>query len=238
VNAKQFPRPNSQGQILLVEDDDHVSNSIRAGLELEGYTVLRVRTAEEGLSLLPKHCVEILLLDIMLPGKTGLHLLLEMRANGVDTPVLILTARDTVGDRVLGLDFGADDYLVKPFAFAELLARIRALVRRQRPSQAGALRCGDLEIDINTHTVTRAGVPFTLTRIQFEILKYLCLHRGHIVTREMLARDVWKETNYSAIDNIIDVHVVRLRRKIDDTNTCKLLHTVRGVGLILRGQAT
>ena len=224
--------------VLLVEDDDQIADSIRAGLELEGFTVQRTRMAEEGLGLLRSNPVDVLLLDIMLPGKSGLHLLLEMRANRVDTPVLILTARDTVGDRVLGLESGADDYLVKPFAFGELLARIRALVRRIRPSQTDALRCGDLEIDVDAHTVTRAGGTLTLTRLEFEVLKYLCARQGHIVTREMLARDIWQDRNYSALDNIIDVHMVRLRRKVDDVSTSKLLHTVRGVGFILREQVS
>lgn len=227
---------NGQIQILLVEDDNQVANSISAGLEVEGFGVVRTRTAEEGLSLLAKSSFDVLLLDITLPGKSGLHMLLEMRANRIGTPVLILTARDTVGDRVLGLESGADDYLVKPFAFAELLARIRVLVRRSRPVQADALECGDLVIDVDTRTVTRAGVPLKLTRLEFEILKYLCLHREHVVTREMLARDIWKETNYNALDNIIDVNMVYLRRKVDDISTCKLIHTVRGVGFILREQ--
>jgi two-component system copper resistance phosphate regulon response regulator CusR len=228
--------PMSQIQILLVEDDNQVANSIIAGLKVEGFRVVRTRTAEEGLSLLPKNSFDVLLLDITLPGKSGLHMLLEMRASRIGTPVLILTARDTVGDRVLGLESGADDYLVKPFAFAELLARIRVLVRRRRPGQTDALRCGDLVIDVDTRGVTRAGIPLKLTRLEFEILQYLCIHQGHVVTREMLARDIWKETNYNALDNIIDVNMVYLRRKVDDISTCKLIHTVRGVGFIFREQ--
>jgi DNA-binding response OmpR family regulator len=220
--------------VLLVEDDDQIADTIRAGLELEGFTVQRTRMAEEGLGLLRGSPIDVLLLDVMLPGKSGLHLLLEMRAAGVETPVLILTARDTVGDRVLGLELGADDYLVKPFAFGELIARIRALVRRNRPSQAETLRCADLEIHIDARKVTHAGVSLALTPLEFDILKYLCARQGQIVTREMLASDVWQDRTYNALDNVIDVHMVRLRRKVDDVFTSKLLHTVRGMGFILK----
>jgi DNA-binding response OmpR family regulator len=236
LSLSQRPQLDKLIQVLLVEDDDQVANSVRAGLELEGFGVRRTGTAEEGSVLLAEHPFDILVLDVMLPGKSGLHLLLELRANKVDTPVLVLTGRDAVGDRILGLESGADDYLIKPFALGELVARIRALMRRRRPMQAVALQCGDLKIDVNTRTVTRAGVLLPLTRLEFEILKYLSLHQGHVVTREMLAREIWKETSFDALDNIIDVNMVRLRRKVDDSSTCKLLHTVRGVGFILREQ--
>jgi two-component system, OmpR family, copper resistance phosphate regulon response regulator CusR len=149
--------------------------------------------------------------------------------------VLVLTARDTLQDRVVGLDSGADDYLVKPFAFAELLARIRALVRRGRESEVPRLGVGDLKMDLITRKVTRAGQPVELTVREFELLEYLLRHHGQVVSRDTLARDVWKETSRTTpLDNVIDVHVARLRRKVDHEQMTKLIHTVRGVGFMIR----
>jgi DNA-binding response OmpR family regulator len=151
------------------------------------------------------------------------------------TPVLVLTARDSLQDRVTGLDSGADDYLVKPFAFAELIARIRALVRRGRSAEAPRLSAGDLEVDLITRKVMRGGTPVELTVREFELLEYLLRHQGQVVPRETLARDVWKETARSTpLDNVIDVHIARLRRKVDADYSVKLIHTVRGVGFMLR----
>jgi DNA-binding response OmpR family regulator len=150
-------------------------------------------------------------------------------------PVLVLTARDTIQDRVAGLDSGADDYLVKPFAFAELLARIRALVRRGRAAEAPKLGAADLDMDLITRRVTRAGRPVELTVREFELLEYLLRHQGQVVSRDTLARDVWKETARSTpLDNVIDVHIARLRRKVDADYPARLIHTVRGVGFMLR----
>ena len=158
-----------------------------------------------------------------------------MRQRGDKTPVLVLTARDTLEDRVTGLDSGADDYLVKPFAFEEVLARIRALLRRGRVSEPLRLRVGDLEIDLVTRKVTRGGRAVELTVREFELLEYLLRHQGQIVSRGTLARDVWKETSRStSLDNVIDVHIARLRRKVDLDQAIKLIHTVRGVGFMLR----
>jgi DNA-binding response OmpR family regulator len=170
----------------------------------------------------------------MLPGRDGIDILEALRKQKCQTPVLILTARDAVEDRVAGLDKGADDYLLKPFAFPELLARIRALTRRGRPEQALRLRLSDLELDCVTRKVIRGGEAVELTAKEFELLEYLFRHQGHVVSREMLARDVWKVTaRATPLDNVIDVHVARLRQKVDAPFKVKLLKTVRGVGFVL-----
>ncbi len=219
----------------MVEDDPKLANSVRAGIEAEGYTVTLARTAEEAFQRIFERSFVVVLLDIMLPGKNGLQLLRDIRARGIDTPVMMLTARDGVDDRVLGLDHGADDYLGKPFALPELLARIRALARRERADEIGLLKCADLHIDVSTHTVRRSGVTLSLTLREFEILQYLCRHQGRVISREMLERDIWRETNrHTPLDNVIDVHIARLRRKVDESFDPKLLHTIRGVGFILR----
>ena len=171
-------------------------------------------------------------------GVDGLAILGEVRKRHLATPVLLLTARDTVDDRVAGLDAGADDYLVKPFAFPELLARVRALARRGQAEPEAALSLADLELDVSRRQVTRAGRALDLTAREFELLEYLLRHQGRVVSREMLARDVWKTVmRYTPIDNVIDVHVARLRRKLDDPFDRALLHTVRGVGFVLREDA-
>jgi DNA-binding response OmpR family regulator len=178
---------------------------------------------------------DVILLDLALPGCDGLETLSTLRRHGINTPVLVLTARDSLNDRVLGLDRGADDYLVKPFAFEELLARIRALLRRGRAKEAAKLEVGDLEMDLAAHKVLRAGRGVDLTLREFEMLQYLLRHSGHVVSRGTLARDVWRETTRGTpLDNVIDVHIARLRRKIDSDHPVKLIHTVRGVGFILR----
>jgi DNA-binding response OmpR family regulator len=164
-----------------------------------------------------------------------LEVLDDMRRTGLNAPVLILTSRDSIEDRVLGLDAGADDYLVKPFAFAELLARIRALIRRNLPATPSTLRLGDLTLELDARTATRGGRKLDLTAREFDLLEYLLLNRGSVVSREMLAREVWKQVmRYTPLDNVIDVQITRLRRKLDGDFQRKLLHTVRGVGFVLR----
>jgi two-component system, OmpR family, copper resistance phosphate regulon response regulator CusR len=222
-------------RVLVVEDEQKVANALREGLEGERYDVVVERTGEAAFFRLNTEDFDAILLDLTLPGRDGLQILKAVRERGLKTPVLVLTARDTVQDRVAGLDSGADDYLIKPFAFAELLARIRALVRRGRAAEAPRLGAGDLDVDLITRRVTRAGRPVELTVREFELLEYLLRHQGQVVSRETLARDVWKETARSTpLDNVIDVHIARLRRKVDADFPVKLIHTVRGVGFMLR----
>jgi DNA-binding response OmpR family regulator len=170
----------------------------------------------------------------MLPGRDGLQILASVRKSGIETPVLLLTARDSLEDRVTGLNSGADDYLVKPFAFAELVARIRALLRRGRTTDTLRLGVADLNMDLVTRKVSRGSRTVELTAREFELLEYLLRHEGQVVLRDMLAREVWKETaRGTPLNNVIDVHIARLRRKIDMDQGLKLIHTVRGVGFML-----
>ena len=220
-------------KILVIEDEHKVAEALKEGLEHESYAVDIAHTGEDGFFLLNSKQYNLLLLDLMLPGRDGIEILKTIRDKKLDIPVLILTARDTVEDRVLGLDSGADDYLVKPFAFPELLARIRVLLKRGKEKQTSRLQLADLEMDLIKRKVKRSGKDIALTLREFDLLEYLLRNQNQIVSREMLAADVWKETNRATpIDNLIDVHIARLRRKIDDPFETKLLHTVRGVGFI------
>ncbi len=221
-------------RILLVEDEIKVGNAVGEGLRAEGYEVTWAQTGEEGFFHANSQGFDLIVLDIMLPGRDGIEVLQTLRKQGSQTPVLLLTAKDTIEDRVLGLDAGADDYLVKPFAFAELTARLRALLRRNKPEPLAVLNIASLEIDPVRRTVSREGHRIDLTAREFELLEYLARNNGRVVSRQMLARDVWQETDRATpLDNVIDVHVARLRRKMDDPFEQKLLHTVRGVGFTL-----
>ena len=223
-------------QILVVEDEPKVGNALRDGLEAEGYMMTLARTGEEGFFHASARSFDLIILDVMLPGTDGIEVLRTLRKRGMRTPVLLLTAKDAIEDRVLGLDAGADDYLVKPFAFAELSARIRALMRRNKVEPECVLIIGSLEVDPDRRAVTREGSRIDLTPREFDLLEYLARNQGRVVSREMLARDVWKETaRATPLDNVIDVHIARLRRKVDDPFGTKLLQTVRGVGFILGG---
>jgi two-component system copper resistance phosphate regulon response regulator CusR len=222
-------------RILVVEDEQKVADALREGLVDERYDVVVERTGEGAFFRVNTETFDVVLLDLTLPGRDGLEILRALRQRHMETPVLVLTARDSLEDRVTGLDAGADDYLVKPFAFAELLARIRALVRRGRVADAPKLSVGDLEMDLVTRKVIRAGKPVDLTVREFELLEFLMRYQGQVVSRETLARDVWKETaRTTPLDNVIDVHIARLRRKVDLDHTVKVIHTVRGVGFMLR----
>jgi DNA-binding response OmpR family regulator len=222
-------------RVLVVEDELKVANALREGLEGERFEAIVERTGEGAFFRVNTESFDVILLDLTLPGRDGLEILQALRQRGVKTPVLVLTARDSLQDRVTGLDAGADDYLIKPFAFAELLARIRALVRRGRVAEAPRLSVGDLEMDLVTRKVTRNTQPVELTVREFELLEYLLRYHGQVVSRETLARDVWKETaRTTPLDNVIDVHIARLRRKVDLEQGVKLIHTVRGVGFMLR----
>ncbi len=211
-----------------------MARALADGLGAERFETRVASTGEEGFFLVSSESFDLILLDLMLPNRGGLEILAALRARGLQTPVLILTAKDTIEDRVQGLDVGADDYLVKPFAFPELLARIRALLRRGRLDPAAKLRHEDLELDPVRRVVTRDSRVLELTAKEFEILQYLLRHRGRVVSREMLARDVWKVTaRATPLDNVIDVTIARLRRKVDDPFPRKLVHTIRGVGFVL-----
>jgi two-component system copper resistance phosphate regulon response regulator CusR len=222
-------------RILLVEDEIKVGDALKKGLEAEEYEVAWVQTGEEGFFHASSQLFDLIVLDVMLPARDGIEVLQTLRKQGSKTPVLLLTAKDAIEDRVLGLDAGADDYLVKPFAFAELSARLRALLRRNKPeAAAGVLTIAGLEIDPIRRTVNREGRRIDLTAREFELLEYLARNHDRVVSREMLARDVWKESGRATpLDNVIDVHVARLRRKMDDPFKANLLHTVRGVGFTL-----
>jgi DNA-binding response OmpR family regulator len=222
-------------QILIIEDEPKVGKALQEGLQAEDHDVTLAPTGEEGFFLASSQPFDLIVLDVLLPGRDGIEVLSALRTKGMRIPVLMLTAKDTIEDRVSGLDAGADDYLVKPFAFPELSARIRALLRRGKPEASAPLRVGTLEMDLVARTVSRDGKRIDLTAREFDLLEFLVRHRGRVVSREMLAREVWKETSRATpIDNVIDVHVARLRRKVDDQFNSKLLHTVRGVGFTVR----
>jgi two-component system, OmpR family, copper resistance phosphate regulon response regulator CusR len=222
-------------RILIVEDERKVGRALQQGLEAESYSVALAATGEEGFFLASSEVFDLVVLDVMLPRRSGLDVLSAMRAKGAKIPVLLLTAKDAVEDKVRGVDAGADDYLVKPFPFAELSARIRALLRRGQPAPAAALSLGDLRLDRAARTVARGNRSLDLTAREFELLDYLLQHQGRVVSREMLARDIWKEAaRHTPLDNVIDVHIARLRRKVDEGYAAKLVHTVRGVGFVLK----
>ena len=221
-------------RILVVEDEAKVAKALCDGLTAERYDVRVAPTGEEAFFLVNSESFDLVLLDLQLPRRDGLEILSALRKRGVQTPVLILTARDTVEDRVQGLDRGADDYLVKPFAFAELLARIRALLRRGRMDQVLKLRHEDLEMDLVTRKVARGSQLVELTAKEYDVLEYLLRHQGRVVSREMLAHEVWQvSARATPLDNVIDVTIARLRRKVDDAFPRKLIHTIRGVGFVL-----
>lgn len=225
-------------RVLIVEDDQKVARAVAQGLAAEGYETRVAATGEEGFYLANRERFDVILLDLMLPGRDGLEILETLRQRDIQTQVLVLTARDSIEDRVQGLDLGADDYLVKPFAFPELLARVRALLRRGRPEHALRLKLADLEVDVMTRSAARAGRPLELTGREYELLEYLLRHQGQLVSREMLATDVWKEPDRATpIDNVIDVHIARLRKKVDQGFTSRLIHTVRGVGFVAREES-
>lgn len=220
---------------LIVEDEDKLAQAIAESLTTNAWRVTLALTGEEGFYLATTAIFHVVILDLNLPGRDGLEILRCLRSRGWQTPVLILTARDSLDDRVRGLDSGADDYLVKPFAFTELHARLRALTRRPRSEEATKLRCGAIEMDRVTRVVSRSGQEIDLTPKEFEVLEFLLRHKGHIVSREMLGLALWKtRARVVPLDNVIDVHVARLRAKIDAPFANALIRTVRGVGFALQ----
>jgi len=225
-------------RVLVVEDEQKTRESLAEGLRLETWSVATAATGQEALGLLGREVFDLVVLDWMLPDRDGVEVLREMRGRGQPTSVLMLTARSTLNDRVTGLDSGADDYLAKPFAFAELLARCRALLRRPVAKTGGLLRCGDLQLDTRARIAVRGGQEIALTPREVDVLEYLLRYQGQIVTREMLERDVWKQTHrMTSLDNVIDVQIMRLRRKVDTDGSERLIHTLRGVGYRLGKEA-
>ena len=220
-------------RILLVEDDRKVASFIRKGLTEEGYAVDVIHDGENGLAMGLDRLHDIIVLDVMLPQKPGFQVLRELRQAKVTTPVLLLTARDTVEDKVQGLDAGADDYLTKPFAFAELLARVRALLRRAKTAQTPVLRVADLTLDPAARTVKRGEEAIPLTNREFALLEYFLRNPGRVLTRTMIAEHVW-DYSFDPGTNVIDVYVNYLRKKIDAGRESRLIHTVRGVGYVLK----
>ena len=220
-------------RILLVEDNKRLSDSLRLTFEDDGYAVDSAYDGLDGEEMGLMDVYDIIILDIMLPGKNGIEVCKAIRNKRVTTPILMLTARDALDDRVLGLDSGADDYLVKPFEVNELRARIRALFRREAGSKSGVLQIGDLILDPAVHTVERGGLSIDLTSKEFALLEYLMRHSNNLVTREMAEGHLWSYENFVA-SNVVDVYIRRLRRKIDDPYSEKLLETVRGAGYRIR----
>ena len=226
----------ARSKVLIVEDDRKLSSALVSGIEAAGYDVVAASSAEEGFFLVHRHQPDLLVLDLTLPNRTGLDVLQEIRREGIDLRVLILTSHNTVDDRVAGLKTGADDYMGKPFSFPELLARVEALLRRSLPAeQPQKLIIGNLTLDTKARSAARGDTQLELTAREFDLLLYFAQNHGRTVSREMLARDIWQETSrYTPLDNVIDVQIARLRRKIDDPFPVKLLQTVRGIGFTLR----
>jgi len=220
-------------RLLVVEDEKKVSSFIKKGLEEEGYAVDVAFDGKTGLEMAMDGVHDLIVLDIHLPGMDGLSVLHELRVGRVSTPVLLLTVRANIEDKVMGLDAGADDYLAKPFAFQELVARIRALLRRQTEAKLPVLRFADLTLDPSRRTVLRGDKKIDLTAKEYSLIDYFIRNPGRVLTRAMIAEHVW-DYNFDSMTNIIDVYVNYLRRKIDSDREHKLIHTVRGVGYVLK----
>ena len=216
-------------RVLLVEDDPELASVLESGLEEQGFSVARESTAHGGRTRAVLGTFDVIILDVMLPGGSGFDLCRQLRQRGLLTPVLMLTARDTVDDRVRGLDAGADDYLTKPFAFRELVARLHALMRRQPSLVPEVVRVADLEVDLRGHRVRRANQELELTAKEFALLEFLVRHRGQVVDRAAISAHVWDE-NHDPFTNVLEVLVRRLRRKIDEGFEPKLIQTLRGAG--------
>lgn len=220
-------------RILVVEDERDLNRVISKRLESEGYSVDRCFDGEEALDFIDVGEFDAIIMDIMMPRINGIEVLKQMRSRNNTTPVLLLTARDGIGDRVNGLDAGADDYLIKPFAFEELLARIRVMTRKASGNPTNVFSAADLTMDLNSHTVVRGDVNINLSAKEFEILEYLLRNKGIVLSREKIESHVWN-FDYSGGTNVVDVYIRYLRKKIDDEFEPKLIHTVRGCGYVLR----
>ena len=223
-------------RILLVEDEKKIASFIERGLVEQHYSVDVAYDGNEGLYLAEINPYDLIILDIMLPGKDGFAVCQELRKKEFDVPILMLTARDDVRDKIYGLDSGADDYLTKPFAFGEFLARVRVLLRRQRTQQTTTLKVADLALDQLTHTVTRAGENIELTSTEYALLEYLMIHAEQVVTRTMISEHVWDQ-NFDSYSNVINVYVNYVRKKVDAGFSKKLIHSVRGRGYVIKEEA-
>jgi two-component system copper resistance phosphate regulon response regulator CusR len=223
-------------RVLIVEDQKRLLASVRKGLEEEGYEVVTAVNGEEGYYLGTTQQFDVFVLDVMLPGRDGIQVLRDLRRQGVSKPVLLLTSRDSIEDRVKGLDAGADDYLIKPFAFAELHARLRALLRRNLGNRELLLRADNLEIDLLARRVVRDGAEIELSKREFDLLEFLLRHKNMTVTRDTLGREVWKEPE-GMWTNVIEVCINSLRKKVERPGQRLLIHTIRGVGYALRDDA-
>jgi heavy metal response regulator len=219
-------------RILLVEDDPRIERFVSQALREQAYAVDATADGDDALYKASVNDYDAVILDVMIPGRDGFEVCRELRASGSGVPVIMLTARDAVPDRVAGLDSGADDYLTKPFEVAELLARLRALLRRGRAVRPSLIEVADLRIDTRAHAVTRAGRRIELTAKEYALLEYLARERGRVLTRAEIAEHVWDE-NFDPFSNLIDVNINRLRRKVDDGFTAPLIHTRRGEGYML-----
>jgi two-component system copper resistance phosphate regulon response regulator CusR len=232
LTGVQFPP--RVARVLVIEDDTSIGRVIEGVLADDGLESALAGSAEKGFFLLFAQSFDLLILDRMLPDRDGLDVLRALRQRGLTLPVLMLTARDATMERVEGLEAGADDYLPKPFELPELVARVRALLRRSQGSLAQRLEVADLVVDVASRTASRAGRVLGLTAREFDLLEYLARHRSQVVSRPMLARDVWKEPfRRSSHNAVIDVHMARLRKKVDEGSPTKLIRTVRGVGYIV-----
>ena len=221
-------------KILLIEDDEKIADFIIKGLAAAGYVTDHAADGPDGLVLAVSTPCDVMIVDVMLPGLDGISLIKKVRDRGIQTPVIILSARDRVADRVRGLEAGADDYLTKPFAFSELLARIQALLRRAAGSkETTRLHCADLVLDLVTREVNRGGVAIDLQPLEFSLLEYLLRNKDRVVSRTMIIEHVWRY-NFDPMTNVVEARVCRLRDKVDKTFEPKLIHTVRGVGYVLR----
>jgi two-component system copper resistance phosphate regulon response regulator CusR len=219
-------------RLLVVEDEQKIAGFLRKGLVEHGFIVDLAGTGDDGLHLARTNAYDLVILDVMLPDLDGWAILSALRQEGRQSPVLFLTARDSVNDRVKGLELGADDYLVKPFAFSELLARVRSVLRRSPARQPETLRVADLEVDVVRHRACRAGQRLDLTPKEFALLSLLVRRAGDVLSRTLIAEQVW-DMNFDSDTNVVDVHLRRLRSKVDDPFPTKLIHTVRGVGYVL-----
>ena len=219
-------------RVLIVEDEAKTAAYVRKGLEENGFTADVTTDGESGLEFARRGGYDVIILDVMLPRHNGFEILDEIRRRDRQTAVLLLTARDQVTDRVAGLEAGADDYLVKPFAFSELLARVRTILRRGSARQPALIHIADLEIDLSGHRATRAGQALDLTPKEFRLLSLLARRAGDVISRTVIAEQVW-DINFDSGTNVVDVHMYRLRAKLDDPFSRRLIHTVRGVGYVL-----